>query len=58
MHQSKGAATPLGQHFQLASSQAPATDEKIAEMDGISYASCVGSIMYATVCSRPDLLMQ
>lgn len=55
MHKSKGVATPLGQHFQLASSQAQATDEEIAEMDGIHYASCVGSIMYAMSCSRPDL---
>lgn len=54
MHKSKNMATPLGHHFQLASSQVPATDEEMVEMDGIPYARCVGSIMCGIVCSRSE----
>ena len=46
---------PFAQHFKLSHAQSP-TDEKILkEMKRIPYSNAVGSLMYAMVCSRPDL---
>ncbi|KAK1681900.1 hypothetical protein QYE76_042748 [Lolium multiflorum] len=35
--------------------QCPSTDEDIEYMSRVPYSSAVGSLMYAMVCSRPDL---
>lgn len=55
MRVSKTISTPLGQQLKLSSDQSPITESDKAEMVNISYASGVGSLMYAMVCSRPDL---
>ncbi|KAI3505789.1 hypothetical protein L1887_28040 [Cichorium endivia] len=39
----------------LSKTQSPSTDEEIAEMSRVPYASAVGSIMYAMTCTRPDV---
>lgn len=55
MESVKSVSTPIAQHFRLFVSQSPKTDEERKFMSKIPYASMVGSIMYAMVCSRPDL---
>lgn len=46
---------PLACHLKLSSSQSPQTTEEQVHMNSIPYASGVGSLMYAMVCTRPDL---
>ena len=36
-------------------SMSPKTPEERANMDMIPYASAIGSIMYAMLCTRPDI---
>lgn len=48
-------STPLGAHFNLTKKQSPQTDEDKEEMANVPYASAVGSLMYAMVCTRPDI---
>lgn len=55
MHKSKAVLTPLGQHFKLSREQSLQSDEAKVEMESVPYSSVVGSLMYAMICSRPDL---
>ncbi|WVZ96798.1 LOW QUALITY PROTEIN: hypothetical protein U9M48_042389 [Paspalum notatum var. saurae] len=55
MHDLKPVSTPIASHFKLSSSQYPSTDSDFEYMSRIPYSSAVGSLMYAMVCSRPDL---
>ncbi|KAM0059035.1 putative RNA-directed DNA polymerase [Helianthus debilis subsp. tardiflorus] len=48
-------STPLGSHFKLSKVQSPKSDEDKAEMAKVPYAYAVGSLMYAMVCTRPDI---
>ncbi|KAK1410847.1 hypothetical protein QVD17_37388 [Tagetes erecta] len=47
--------TPLGSHFKLSKEQSPKSEDERAEMAKVSYASAVGSLLYAMVCTRPDI---
>jgi len=47
--------TPLAGHFKLSSKQYPQSPEEEEEMFRVPYARAVGSLMYAMVCTRPDL---
>ena len=51
----KPVGTPLGAHFKLSGQQCPKTDEEKMKMDGIPYANLVGGLMYAMVCTHPDI---
>ena len=51
----KPVSTPLAAHFKLSSAMCPQSDEDIEYMSRVPYSSAVGSLMYAMVCSRPDL---
>ena len=42
-----------GEKFSL--SQCPKNNFEIQEMQQIPYASAIGSLMYAQVCTRPDI---
>ena len=55
MHDAKSVSTPIAPHFKLSASQCPVSDEDIEYMSRVPYSSAVGSLMYAMVCSRPDL---
>ena len=55
MQQAKPVSTPIAPHFRLSKDQSPKTEEERSEMDDKPYASGVGSLMYAMVCSRPDI---
>ena len=47
--------TPLENHFKLSKEQSPKTAEERDHMALVPYASAVGSLMYAMVCTRPDI---
>nr|ABA91380.1 retrotransposon protein, putative, Ty1-copia subclass [Oryza sativa Japonica Group] len=55
MHDAKPVSTPLAAHFRLSSDLCPQSDYDIEYMSRVPYSSVVGSLMYAMVCSRPDL---
>lgn len=55
MHNAKAVSTPLAPHFQLSALLSPTTDEEKAYMSRVPYSSAVGSLMYAMICTRPDL---
>ncbi|CAL1390247.1 unnamed protein product [Linum trigynum] len=55
MDNAKAVSCPLANHFTLTSKQSPSTEKEKAEMDKIPYASAVGSLMYAMLCTRPDI---
>ncbi|KAL8092162.1 hypothetical protein AgCh_034456 [Apium graveolens] len=51
----KTRSTPLVSHFNLTKKQSPKMDEGKKDMAKVPYASAVGSLMYAMVCTRPDI---
>ncbi|KAE8735455.1 hypothetical protein F3Y22_tig00000340pilonHSYRG00428 [Hibiscus syriacus] len=53
MQDAKPVSTPLGVHFRLSKEQSPKTEEERAHMVKVPYASAIGSLMYAMVCTRP-----
>ena len=55
MNEAKSASTPLGSHFKLSKEQSPKTEEERDHMSKVPYASAIGSLMYAMVCTRPDI---
>ena len=55
MENAKVVSCPLAAHFKLSRKQCPTTDEQKKEMHHVPYASAVGSLMYAMVCTRPDI---
>ena len=57
MEDSKPASTPLEDGSKLGSKQAPQTPKEEKDMEGKPYRSLVGSLMYLTTCTRPDLSM-
>ena len=55
MNEAKPISTPLGSHFRLSKEQSPKRKEKMDHMIKIPYASVISSLMYAMVCTRPDI---
>src|ERR1044072_5483685 len=55
MSRSKPVSTPLANHFKLSLENCPKTEAEQKTMSKIPYASAVGCLMYAMVCTRPDL---
>ena len=51
----KPVSTPLAPHFKLSASQCPKTEEEREYMSKVPYSNAVGSLMYAMVCTRPDI---
>ena len=52
---SKPVSTPLAPHFKLSALMSPKNDAEREYMSKVPYASVVGSLMYAMVCTRPDI---
>jgi hypothetical protein len=48
-------SSPLASHLKLSSKQSPTSEKENEEMKKVPYASAVGSLMYAMVCTRPDI---
>ena len=55
MDQSKKGFLPVLQGVQLSTAQCPTTAEDIEKMTVIPYASAIGSIMYAMLCTILDV---
>src|SRR5436190_17999813 len=55
MSESKPVTIPFAAHFKLSSDLSPITEEEAEHMSSVPYLSAVGSIMYAMVCTRPDI---
>ena len=55
MNEAKLVSTPLGSYFSLSKEQSPKTKEERDHMSKVPYASVIGSLMYAMVCTRPDI---
>ena len=55
MQNAKPVTTPLAAHFRLSYALCPQSDEEVDYMSRVPYSSSMGSLMYAMVCSRPDL---
>ncbi|RDX72696.1 hypothetical protein CR513_47771, partial [Mucuna pruriens] len=54
MQDCKPISTPLLVNYKLSSSISPSSEEERMEMSRVSYASAVGSLVYAMICTRPD----
>jgi transposase InsO family protein len=55
MDKAKVVSSPLTTNFKLTEADCPSSKEDVEEMDRVPYASAVGSLMYAMVCTRPDI---
>ncbi|CAL8075801.1 unnamed protein product [Prunus armeniaca] len=55
MENCTGCDVPFSKGDKLSSEQSPKTEQERIEMQDKPYASLVGSLMYAQVCTRPDL---
>ncbi|KAE8725167.1 Eukaryotic translation initiation factor 3 subunit E [Hibiscus syriacus] len=55
MQDCKPISTPLPINFKLSSSMSPSSEEERMEMSRVSYTSAVGSLMFAMICTRPDI---
>ncbi|GJU02467.1 putative RNA-directed DNA polymerase [Tanacetum coccineum] len=55
MDKAKVVSSPLTTNFKLTDKDCPSSKKNIEKMDRVPYASAVGSLMYAMVCTRPDL---
>ena len=55
MEGSKRGYLPMSQGIHLSKRMSPKTPEERDRMNSIPYASAIGSIMYAMLCTRPDV---
>ena len=55
MENAKPVSTPLANNFRLSTTQCPKTNDDVQDMSKVPYASAMGCLMYAMLCTRPDL---
>ncbi|GKA54879.1 putative RNA-directed DNA polymerase [Tanacetum coccineum] len=55
MDKAKVVSSPLTTNFKLTNKDCPSSKTNIEKMDRVPYASAVGSLMYAMVCTKKDL---
>lgn len=55
MQGAKEVSCPLPSHLKLSKKLCPSTEKEKDEMSSVPYSSAVGSLMYAMVCTRPDI---
>ena len=51
----KSVSSPLAPHFKLSARMSPKMIDEREYMSHIRYASAAGSLMYAMMCTKPDL---
>ena len=55
MEEAKKGFLSMSHGTRLSKTQCPESADERSRMDAIPYASAVGSIMYAMICTRPDV---
>ena len=55
INETKPISTSLSSHFKLSKEQSPKTEEERDHISKVPYALAIGSLMYAIVCTRPDI---
>ncbi|KAE8701279.1 putative serine-threonine protein kinase, plant-type [Hibiscus syriacus] len=55
MQDCKPISTPLPINFKLSSSMSPTNEKENMEMSRVPYASAMGSLIFAMICTRPDI---
>eukprot|EP00253_Pinus_taeda_P020970 PITA_20970 len=55
MHNAKPLSTPFASHLKLSKEMCSKTQEDMEYISKVTYASAVGSLLYAMVCIRPDI---
>jgi len=55
MHNAKPVHVPIFGHFNLSKMQCPKNEEEKEDMGKVPYSSVVGTLMYAMICTRPDI---
>ncbi|KAE8655608.1 F-box family protein, putative isoform 2 [Hibiscus syriacus] len=55
MQDCKPISTPLPINFKLSSSMSPSSEEERMEMSRVPYESALRSLMFAMICTRPDI---
>ena len=55
MNDARVRSTPMATHLKLYKKQSRQTGEDKDDMAKVPYALAVGSLMYAMVCTRPDI---
>ena len=55
MKEVKPVNTPLCYHFKLSKKSCPSIEEEKMKMATIPYSSAMGSLIYAMVCTRPNI---
>src|SRR3954466_13245316 len=55
MEEAKKGFLPMSHGIKLSKTQCPSTTDERERMSRIPYASAIGSIMYAMICTRPDV---
>ena len=55
MHQAKPVRIPLARPFKLSKKQSPTSEGDKEEMKNVPYSLVVGRLMYAMICTRPDI---
>src|SRR5215216_6424715 len=57
MSEAKKGFLPLSHGIRLSKTQSPSTSDEQSGMSRILYALAIGSIMYAMICTRPDVAL-
>ena len=55
MENAKAVSAPLPSHLKLTKEMCPKTQEEEDMMSKVPYVLAIGSLMYARVCTRPDI---
>ena len=55
MKNAKPVSIPLAGHMKLSKKMCPTAREEKENMAKVPYSSVIGSLMYAMVCTRPDI---
>jgi ATP-binding cassette subfamily B (MDR/TAP) protein 1 len=55
MGNAKPVSLPLASHFRVSKQESPQSEEEKGLMARTPYVSAIGSLVYAMVCTRPDV---